>query len=147
MTIYDREIIIIHYATYKNWAKDLPKENWVCIIVDNDRPRNYLDEVISKIINADVCFVVTIGANSERNHEWIDDEIQYRSVDISKPYLPPHFIFTSYSSDIENGVFYGVRDTLHDEEHIEIDKVVILDMTEGKEIERVMNALKKLNIT
>jgi hypothetical protein len=43
--------------------------------VDNDRTRNYIDEVISKIINNDVCWVSTVGRACEKNHDLMDEEI------------------------------------------------------------------------
>jgi len=77
MTLNDREIIYVTYSTERTWTADLPKSNWLCILVDNDRTRNYIDEVISKIINNDVCWVSTVGRACEINHDMIDEEIVF----------------------------------------------------------------------
>ncbi len=82
MTLNDREIIFVTYSTERNWTAELPKSNWLCVLVDNDRTRNYIDEVISKIINNDVRYVCTVGQSCEKTHDLIDEEIVFRQVDI-----------------------------------------------------------------
>lgn len=82
MTVNARQIITIQYSTETNWIKDIPKENWLCILVDNDRQRNYIDEAISKIINNNVCYVCAVGHKCEKNHDLIDEEIAFRKVDM-----------------------------------------------------------------
>lgn len=61
MTLNNREIVFVTYSTERNWTVGLPKSNWLCVLVDNGRPRHYIDEVISKIISHDVCYVCTVG--------------------------------------------------------------------------------------
>ncbi|MEZ4776491.1 MAG: hypothetical protein R3D00_25165 [Bacteroidia bacterium] len=144
MTLHDREIIFILYSTERNWADDLPKSNWLCILVDNGQPRNYVAEVISKIINNDVCWVSTVGQACERNHDLIDEEIVYRQLDIEDLYLPKHDIMTTWHHDFDEGVWFSIFAA--NDEDILIDKVVILDMTEGQEKERIENLLEKYNV-
>lgn len=107
MTINDRQVITIQYSTETNWIKDIPKENWLCILVDNNRQRNYIDEVISKILNNDVCYVCTVGQSCEQTHDLIDEEIVFREVDIDKLHLPKHHIMTTWHHDFEEGIWFG----------------------------------------
>src|SRR5690606_25296387 len=104
MTLNEREIRFVTYSTERNWVSELPKSNWLCILVDNDRPRKYLNEVISKIVNNDVCWISTIGQQCERNHDLIDEEIAFRTVDIEDLYLPNHEITTTWHHDFDEGI-------------------------------------------
>ena len=47
--INDLRIRIVGYSTEKNWFGQLPSKDWLCILVVNEKPRRYIDEVISKI--------------------------------------------------------------------------------------------------
>lgn len=135
ITLNKRDIEILQYSTIENWLKKLPVKNWLCILVDNDRPRNYIDEVICKLIMNDVCYVCTIGDSCEKTHDLVDEEITFREVDIDKPYLPKHFIMTTWHNDFSEGLRFGIYTANHDE--VKIEKVLILDMTAGKELSRV----------
>jgi hypothetical protein len=141
MTLNDREIIFVTYSTERDWIRELPKSNWLCILVDNDRPRNYIDEVISKIINNDVCWVSTIGRSCERNHDLIDEEIVFRQVDIEDLYLPKHDIMTTWHHDFDEGIWFSIFAA--NDEDVVIDKVVILDMTNGDERERIEKLIEE----
>jgi hypothetical protein len=135
----DREIIFVTYSTERNWTAELPKSNWLCILVDNDRKRNYIDEVISKLIKNDVCWVSTVGLACEINHDLIDEEILFRQMDIDDLYLPKHDIMTTWHHDFDEGVWFSIFAA--NDEDVLIDKVVILDMTEGYEREIIIKFL------
>lgn len=140
--INDREVSIIQNLTERNWFEELPNQNWLCVIVDNDRPRRYLDELISKLLLKNVCYVCTIGQNSERNHDSIDEEIVFREADIDNLYLPKHHIMTTWDNEIEEGLWFVFFAAHHDE--VLINKVIILDMTNGKEYKRIEKIINKL---
>ena len=144
MTINDREIITIKYTTEENWIKNIPQSNWLCILVDNNRQRTYLDDVISKIINNDVCYVCTVGQSCEKTHDLIDEEIVFREVDIEKLYLPEHHIMTTWHNDFDEGIWFALFAAHHDE--VLIDKVVVLDMTDGIELNRIEKLLIDLEV-
>ena len=139
MILNDRKIIFVTYSIEKNWTAELPKSNWLCILVDNDRTRNYIDEVISKIINYDVCWVSTVGRACEINHDLIDEEIVFRQVDIDDFYLPQHDITTTWHHDFDEGIWFSIFEA--NDENVSIDTVVILDMTAGQERERISKLL------
>jgi hypothetical protein len=145
MTLNDREIIFVTYSTERNWTPELPKSNWLCVLVDNDRTRNYIDEVISKIINNDVRYVCTVGQSCEKTHDLIDEEIVFRQVDIDDHYLPKHDIMTTWHSDFGEGIWFAIF-AAYDEE-VSIDKVVILDMTNGQEKERITKLLEEYKVS
>lgn len=143
MTLNNRELIFITYSTEKNWEKDLPKNNWLCILVDNNRPRQFIDEVISKIIENDVCWVLTVGQSCELIHDLVDEEIVFRQVDIDDLYLPKHDIMTTWHTNFDEGIWFGIFAA--NDEDVKIDKVVILDMTAGEEGQRITKLIDKFN--
>ena len=142
MTINQREIIIAEYSIEKDWINKIPNSNWLCILVDNDKERKYLDEVISKIINKDVCYICTIGQSCKKTHDLIDEEIIFREVDIEKLYLPVYHIMTTWHTDFSEGIWFAIFAAHHDE--IIIKKIVVLDMTEGKELIRINKLITDL---
>jgi len=144
MTINDREIIAVKYTTEENWIKDIPQSNWLCILVDNNSQRQYLNEVTSKIINNNVCYVCTVGQSCEKTHDLIDQEIVFREVDIEKPHLPNHHILTTWHTDFGEGIWFAIFAAHHDE--VLIDKVVVLDMTDGNELDRIEKLLNNLKV-
>jgi hypothetical protein len=142
MTINDREIIVVKFTTEGNWIKNIPLSNWLCILVDNNRQRTYLDEAISKIINNNVCYVCTVGQSCEKTHDLIDEEIVFREVDIENLHLPNHHILTTWHNDINEGFWFAIFAAHHDE--VLIDKIVVLDMTDGNELIRFDKLLTDL---
>ena len=75
------------------------------------------------------------------NHDLIDEEIAFREVDIDKPYLPKHFIMTTWHHDFSEGLWFGIFAANNDE--VCIEKVLILDMTEGKELKRINDLIEE----
>ena len=140
-TLNKREIEILQYSTIENWTKKLPRKNWLCILVDNDSQRNYIDEVISKLITNDVCYICTIGISCESTHDLVDEEIAFREADIDGYYLPKHFITTTWHHDFSEGLWFGIFAASSDE--VNIERVIILDMTDGKELDRIHTLLSE----
>jgi hypothetical protein len=91
----ERKKKIIEYSTKKNWFSLLPNKDWLCVLVVNDKPRRYVDEVISKILAKDVGYVSTIGKQCEQVHDMFDEEVAYREAEIENLYLPDHYILTT----------------------------------------------------
>lgn len=145
MTLNNREIILVTYSTERNWSSELPKSKWLCLIVDNDRTRNYIDEVISRIIDNNVCYVCTIGHSCERTHDLVDEELAFREVDVENHYLPNHHIMTTWHTDFDEGVWFACFAAYN--ENISIDKVVILDMTDGLEKRRIEKLLAEYKVS
>ena len=143
MTLNNRELIFSTYSTEKNWEKDLPKDNWLCIVVDNDRPRQHIDEVISKIIKNDVCWVLTVGQSCELIHDLVDEEIVFRETDVEGRYLPKHEIRTTWHADFDEGIWFGIFAA--NDEDVQIDKVLILDLTAGVERQRITKLIDSFN--
>ncbi|MFB9865495.1 DUF7684 family protein [Rufibacter immobilis] len=140
--INSRKVKLVGYSTEKNWLVHIPNNDWLCILVVNDKPRRYIDEVISKIIVKDVGYVCTMGSQAELVHDLVDEEITFRECDIDKLYLPKHSIITTWHSDFEDGIWFALFAA--DSEEFKINEVVILDMTDGHETQRIKTCLEKI---
>jgi hypothetical protein len=131
LTVNNREIIVVRYSAEQNWYKDIPNENWLCVLVDNDSPGTCVKEVISKILDKNVCYVCTTGESCEKNRELLNEEISRREIDLEELRLPEHFILTARHKDFNQGVWFAIFEAYNDEVPV-IDKVVILDMSGGR---------------
>lgn len=140
--LHGRKVTLVEYDTATNWSDHLPHANWLCVLVSDDRERRYLDEVISKIIAKDVCWVATIGNQCEWVHDLIDEEIVYRQVDIEPLYLPKHDIMTTFHHDFAEGIWFSIV-AAHDDD-FEIETVVILDLTGGARNDEIQAALSNV---
>ena len=119
MTINGREVIAINYSTEANWLKDIPKKKWLCILVNNNRERRYLEEIISKIVDHDVCYVCTVGEGCELTHDLVDEEISFKEAEIENRHLPKHLIITTWHQDFQEGFWFAFHAARHEEVEIE----------------------------
>lgn len=140
--INDRNVKIVGYNTERNWFVQLPVKEWLCVLLINDKPRRYIDEVISKIILKDVAYICSIGPLAERVHDWGDEEINFRESDFDKAYLPGHAIITTWDTDLEEGIWSSLYASYSEE--VIIKEVVILDITDDLEIPSVRAYLEQL---
>jgi len=145
MIINNRKIYFVKYDTELDWTKDLPMLNWLCILINNDCDKKYLVEAISKVINNDVSFICSIGRSSEATQILIDEELVFRDVDIENLYLPSHIIKTTWNSNYDEGIRFSIFGACHEE--VEIDKVVVLDMSKGEETDRIFQILSEYQLT
>ncbi|GGK80092.1 hypothetical protein ACD591_08070 [Rufibacter glacialis] len=140
--INNRKVKLVGYSTEKNWLDQLPNKDWLCILVVNDKPRRYIGEVITKIIAKDVGYICTMGSQAELVHDLADEEIGYRYAEIEEAYLPSHSIITTWHNDFEDGIWFALFAA--DSEEFNIKDVVILDMTDGQENQRLKACLEKI---
>ncbi len=138
MILNSREIVFVEYSTERNWYNEIPSKNWLCVFVSDDRDRNYLDEVIAKILVKEVLYVCAIGNQCETVHDLVDEEIVYREVE--KLYLPKHEIMTTWHHDFEEGIWFSIFAANSDD--AEIEKVVFIDMTRGDRLSQIKNIVK-----
>ncbi len=145
MSINSREVLLVEYNTAQNWYAQLPNQNWLCIIISDDREKRYLTEVVTKIIVKDVCWIITVGAQCEKVHDLADEVIVLREVDIDDLDLPKHDIITTWHHDFREGIWYSIVAAHH--EKVKIDKVVLLDMTRGarrNEVKTILETIEDL---
>ncbi|WNJ17138.1 hypothetical protein [Pontibacter sp. G13] len=140
MKINNRKVSIVSYSTEANWIGPIPNENWLCILVDNDKHRRYVEDVNAKILDHNVSYVCAVGDQCERNHDLLDEEILIREVE--KRYLPSFHIMTTWHDDFEEGIWFAFNTAFH--ENVDIRNVLIIDMTEGKDTERIIRYLERI---
>jgi len=140
--INNRRIELLEYFPEEDWFNRLPSKNWLCILLTNDTDRKYINELITKIIEKNVCYVCSIGMQCEKVHDLIDEEISFRETSTKVKDIPSHFIMTTWHNNFEEGIWFAFFAAQHEE--VEIEKVIIIDMTNGQEIERLENTLYKI---
>lgn len=139
--ILDREIKFEAYDTSKNWIADFPTENWALVIITEEENRNYFDEIIRKAIDRNVGYIHSIGKQHDLIHNMADEEIVKR--DVEELYLPKHIIMTTGDEDFEDGMWYGIYNTLNEE--TEINQVLILDITK-KAFEKTLELVRRFEL-
>ncbi|HEX8425422.1 DUF7684 family protein [Hymenobacter sp.] len=139
MLLNNRKITITKYSTEKPWLKEIPDQDWLCILVVDNIPRRYLDEVLPKLLLKNICWLCTVGSQCEFVHDLMDEEIIYRQVEETQPHLPKHFVFTSWHEDFNEGFSFAIYAARHDA--VDIKNVVVLDMTNGIDQARIESAL------
>ena len=90
----------------------------------------------------DVSYVCTVGPESEKVHDLIDEEVVYREVEIENLHLPKHNIITTWHHDLDEGIWFGVFAAQHDE--VEIKNIAILDLTGGSKEGDIQQVLTRI---
>ena len=129
----NRRVTYVQYSTETNWQKNLPNDNWLLLLYEDNAKSTYLDEVISKAINNNVGYVCMTGSRAEKIHDLIDEEIAYRMAENdfqpNSYHLPEHLIITTWHTDLEEGIDYAIN--LAEHGSIPIREAIYLDISEG----------------
>jgi hypothetical protein len=108
-----------------NWARELPKKNWLLLVYSDDHDKVIFDEITVKAIQNDVCYICCAGRQAEQLFNIIEKEIDFREEDEGDHYLPEHFITYALQSDLRAAFKSVFFDATHEE--VNIDTVVFLD--------------------
>ena len=139
--ITDRKISFVEYDTSKNWIANFPDKNWCLIVIADEKNQNYFNEIIKKSIERNVAYICSVGKQHDFIHDLADEEITYREVDMDNHYLPKHLIMTVGNEDFEEGIWFGLKLTFHNE--TKIDETIILDIT-NKAYPKLMELIIKM---
>jgi len=123
--INNRTLIYQKHDLNENWAKTMLIENWLLIVIINDKSQNILDEISRKAIDNNVCYVCCIGKQAELLHDMIDEEVVFREVDIEDHHLPSFDINTTWHQDLSEGLWFAIYAANHLTE--KINKILCLD--------------------
>jgi hypothetical protein len=127
MLIPQRQLLFVPYRTDADWLAELPVANWLCVLLADEAPRRYLDEVLPKLLLRNVAWVCCAGRHSERVHDLLDDEIVFS--DMEQHYLPPHPVVTTWHEQIAEALEFARFTAYH--ETVSIEHVAVLDLTGG----------------
>ena len=137
--IHDRDVKYVEFNTTANWVAHFPNENWVLVIIADNRNQNYFDEIIRKAIDRNVIWISSVGKQQELIHDISDEEILIR--EIENLYLPEHLIMTIGETKFEDGIFNGIFLPIQAEENLK--EVILLDVDKSH-LEKIEKILKKL---
>ncbi|MEQ8685692.1 MAG: hypothetical protein RIE86_10380 [Imperialibacter sp.] len=137
-----RLIRYVEFDTSNDWAAQLPTNKWLAIILANNFGKKYIEEVVRKSIDRNVCWITGLGELHKVVHEITDEEIAFRDTDIEPHHLPRHTIVTTDDSDFDEGVWFSVFSAFNNE--CSIDEVVIINTTGDKSFnQRTTNLIGK----
>jgi hypothetical protein len=125
----DRKLIYQQFSSERNLSEVFPKEQWLLLVVIENKEKFILNEIAKKAIDGDCCFICCVGNQAELLHDIIDNEIVFREVNPGNHHLPPYdVIMTTWHADMEEATWYSLFAALNDPEII--GTVFCLDVSE-----------------
>lgn len=138
----------IKYLTTTNsdWAKRLPTKNWLVIPFGDTRDIDAIVKVAKTCLDKKANYICAIGQTCELIHDIFDEEIVER-VYVREELLDPAIYgdgepMTTWHNDTEEGIWFSINAAFADK--VEIDTVVILDMTENGGLATIEETLVKI---
>lgn len=126
-----------------NWKNELPKSGRLVLPIGHNRDK-YLIAEIDSCLNNGVNYVCTLGQQCEFIRDRFDDSVVMRriknglSVESEEDFeFEP---MTTWHNDFDDGVRFAIHSAYDD--YVEIEKVVLLNMTDDGELERVERAIQ-----
>lgn len=130
--VNNREILYLCTKNTKNWDEQLPVNNWVALIVGDDRDIDRIADIAEKCLEKNVCYVCAIGQQCELIHDIFDELIVKREIakrgNINSPDDFENSAMTTWHNEFEEGFWFATSAAFH--EYTEIKEVICLDMTE-----------------
>jgi hypothetical protein len=117
-SLNNRKIFYQGYSLDTDWSETMPVSNWLLLVAVDDLSLEKMQEIASKAIDKNVCYICTLGKQSQLMHDLCDEEIVSREV--YREYLPPHFIMTTWDVNLDEGLLWAMHGTYNDEEKIEM---------------------------
>ena len=131
----------LYYLTTNNdWTTLIPDDNWCLILISNLENEQLLDKIISSSISNNVGYICGIGTKHNYIHNQADVDYISRDTGESKLPKPKYHIMTVGDEDFEEGIWFGLMNTLNDD--VEIDKIFIID-TDCTWRQKLINLIKK----
>lgn len=139
-TANNRVVFYQQHTLDVNWEKEMPKKNWLLVVVAENKHKNILREIINKALAHDLSYACCVGKQGELLHDMFDEEIVFRQVDFDKLYLPPHFIITTWHDDVEQGLWFSIFAAYNAD--VEINKVFCLNASDLKIEDNLIEVLQ-----
>jgi hypothetical protein len=140
----DRRLIYIQTKS-ADWRQNLPTSNWLVLPIGHNRDKGLITDITDNCLNNGVKYVCTLGKECEFIHDFFDDSIVDKRIEkglsVSSEDDFEYEPMTTWHNDFDKGVWFAIH-AAHDD-HVDIDKVVFLDMTDNGELERIQQAIEK----
>ena len=140
----DRQLTYFH-TKRDSWKGSLPTINWLVLPIGHTRDNDLIKDVTNTCLDNGVKYVCTLGQECEFIHDYFDDSIVMKRIDngLSVEHANDfeHEPMTTWHNDFDEGVWFAIH-AAHDD-YVTIDKIVLLDMTDNGELERVERAIEK----
>jgi len=137
----------IKYSRTDNsdWETELPTKNWLAIPFGHTKDTKAISKIAKICLDRKVNYVCAIGQACELIHDIFDEEIVER-VYVKDQQLDTTIYgdgepMTTWHDNTEEGIWFSINAAFADK--VEIETVVILDMTENGGLEIIEEALSK----
>lgn len=142
----DREVYYLNTIN-SNWEKDLPIDNWLVLAVADQVDEQLWEHLAEMCLNHHVVYICALGKECEKLHDWFDERILIRRLNMGLPtdhendfeYEP----MTTWHNQFGEGFWFALN-TAYDE-HVDIDKVICIDLTNKDHLEILSELLFKMN--
>lgn len=139
----------IYYSStnHQNWEKDLPIDNWLLVAISDQVDEQLWEQVTEASLNHHVSYICTAVQECEKLHDWFDENILIRRFNMGLStdhendfeYEP----MTTWHNQFEEGFWFALN-TAYDD-HVDIDKVICIDLTNKDHHEILSELLFKMN--
>jgi hypothetical protein len=140
----DRRLIYLQTKS-NNWKENLPTSNWLVLPIGHNRDKELITDLTDICLDNGVTYVCTLGQECEFIHDFFDDSIVEKRIEkglsVSSEEDFEYEPMTTWHEDFNEGVWFAIH-AAHDD-HVVIDKIVFLDMTDKGELERIERAIEK----
>jgi len=89
----ERKIYYISVHRTRDWADQLPHENWLVLPIVNDKNEELLEKVARACLDKKVGYFCSVGQECEWAHDWFDNLILSNRISKGLPiaYATVHF--------------------------------------------------------
>lgn len=140
--INNRTILYQKHDLSINWAKEFPDSNWLLLALVTNKQKTIVNEIACKALDHNVCYACCVGIQGELLHDFIDENIVAREVEIENNHLPDFDIMTTWHSSLKEGLWFSGFAARHESESIKT--IFCLDGSENSHKEVLIELANKL---
>jgi hypothetical protein len=143
--INGRQVKYLSMTNNSDWEEKLPTKDWLVVPFGHTKDIKLISKVAITCLDRKVNYVCTIGLACELIHDIFDEEI------VERKYVKDQWDnsiygegepMTTWDNDTEKGIWFSINAAFADK--VDIDTVMILDMTENGGLEIVEKTLSKI---
>ncbi len=104
---------IFYLSTHDdNWTDFLPSQNWLAFLIVEGKNDSLLDKVAYACLSRNVNYVCTVGQECEYAHDWFDETIVARKIELGQSIATMDDFkdspMTTWHNDFEEGFWFAL---------------------------------------
>ena len=109
-----REITLIEFDPSTDWAKMLPKNNWLVIIIISKKYKAYFHEIIRTSCAFNPVYICSLSEDEKLINEITDLELAFEDQASIPSHLPKHLAVAAIEDNIEEGLWFALFSAISD---------------------------------